>query len=190
VCGRERCNAGFDDCDGDPANGCEARIDSDHPLRPLRQRVHGQHGLHRGRVRPELHRGTTLCGESCVDTATSATDCGRCGNACPGAPNAAPSCVASACDITCNPGFTRSASGCSPIAAPRLVAPASLSTLNGNRDVVFEVALAPGTDGAVIELCRDRACTMVVERFVARAPASPAAERSPPGSTSGAPTGG
>ncbi len=166
VCGRARCNATFDDCDGVAANGCEARIDSAAHCGRCGNACTASMLCTAGACASSCTGGTTLCGESCVDTRTSATDCGRCGNACPSAPNASPSCAASACDIVCNPGFSRSASGCIPIAAPRLVAPASLSTLNGNRDVVFEVALAPGTDGAVIELCRDRACTMVVERFV------------------------
>jgi len=166
VCGRARCNATFDDCDGVAANGCEARIDSSAHCGRCGNACTASMLCTAGACAPSCTGGTTLCGESCVDTRTSATDCGRCGNACPTAPNASPSCVSSACDIVCNPGFVRSASGCGPIAAPRLVAPASLSTLNGNRDVVFEVALAPGTDGAVIELCRDRACTMVVERFM------------------------
>lgn len=117
------CAAGTGDCDGEPRNGCEARVDS-------------------------------------------ATHCGRCGNACPPVPNASPRCAESMCAFTCDAGFTRVATACAPVAAPRLVSPASLSTLNGSRDIVFEVALAPGTDGAVVELCRDRACAMVVERFV------------------------
>ena len=164
VCARARCNATFDDCDGVASNGCEARIDSTTHCGRCGNACTVNMLCTAGTCASSCAAGTTLCGASCVDTGTSATDCGRCGNACPSAPNAAPSCAASTCDTTCNAGYARAATGCSPIAAPRLVAPGSLGTLNGNRDIVFEVALATGTDGAVVELCRDRACTVVVER--------------------------
>jgi hypothetical protein len=165
VCGRERCNAGFDDCDGDPANGCEARIDSAAHCGRCGSACTVNMVCTAGACASSCAAGTTLCGLSCVDTATSAIDCGRCSNACPAAPNAAPACVAGACDVTCNPGFARTAAGCTAIPAPRLVSPPSLATLNGNRDALFEVALATGTDGAVVELCGDRACATVLERF-------------------------
>ncbi|MFO0602974.1 MAG: hypothetical protein U0324_07355 [Polyangiales bacterium] len=63
ACRVATCDAGFADCDGMPANGCE------------------------------------------VDTRTSAANCGGCGMACRPA-NATGACVASACTVaTCNPGF-------------------------------------------------------------------------------------
>jgi hypothetical protein len=160
------CAAGTADCDGAASNGCEARTDSNAHCGRCDNACGANTVCSAGVCTSSCTAGTTLCGGSCVDTSTSAAHCGRCGNACPSAPNASPGCAASSCELVCNAGFSRNATGCSPIAAPRLVAPASLSTLHGNRDVAFEVALATGTDGAVIELCRDRACTMVVERFV------------------------
>ena len=107
VCGRARCNASFDDCDGVAANGCEARIDSAAHCGRCGNACTASMLCTAGACAPSCTGGTTLCGESCVDTRTSATDCGRCGNACPSAPNASPSCAASACDIVtpaANPG--------------------------------------------------------------------------------------
>jgi len=40
-----------------------------------------------------------------VNTSSTVTHCGRCGNACPAAANAAPLCSGSSCSITCNGGF-------------------------------------------------------------------------------------
>ncbi|MBL8601077.1 MAG: hypothetical protein JNK72_04050 [Myxococcales bacterium] len=56
------CNAGFGDCDGDPANGCETNL------------------------------------------ATSPLHCGRCANACPSA-NGTAACASGACTLGCNAGF-------------------------------------------------------------------------------------
>ena len=63
TCAVGACNAGFDDCDGNMANGCETPT-SDNPV-----------------------------------------NCGGCGDVCPGAPNAAPACVNSVCGLACNAGF-------------------------------------------------------------------------------------
>ena len=63
VCGLGACNAGFGDCDGMAANGCE------------------------------------------VDTRASLAHCGLCDRACPRPANAAPTCAAGVCGIACNTGF-------------------------------------------------------------------------------------
>ncbi|MFO0625452.1 MAG: FG-GAP-like repeat-containing protein [Polyangiales bacterium] len=62
ACTVASCNAGWGDCDGNPANGCE------------------------------------------TSTATSVSHCGRCANAC-SAVNGAPSCASGACGITCGAGW-------------------------------------------------------------------------------------
>jgi hypothetical protein len=45
------------------------------------------------------------CSGLCVDPRSDAANCGACGRACPGAPNAAPRCVAGACQVACRRGF-------------------------------------------------------------------------------------
>ena len=169
ACARARCDASFDDCDGVAANGCEARIDSSTHCGRCGNACGASMVCTAGACATTCAAGTTLCGASCVDTRTSAADCGRCGNACPSVANASPVCAASTCDVACNAGFVRAATGCAAIAAPRLVSPASLSTVVGNRDIVFEVEPATGTDGAIVELCSDRACATVVDRIIGTA---------------------
>ncbi|MDB4931083.1 MAG: putative integrin-like protein [Myxococcaceae bacterium] len=162
-----RCQAGFADCDGSAADGCEVELASDAANCGACGRACTANMVcSGGACASSCAAGTTLCGASCVDLRTSATSCGSCGHACPTAPNAAPACAASACAVVCNAGYVATSAGCAAVAAPRLLSPPSLSTFNGNRNLVFEVAPAGPADGAAIELCRDRACATVIERFV------------------------
>jgi hypothetical protein len=48
--------------------------------------------------------GTTKCGSSCVNLATSATNCGMCGKACPRPTNGYASCSSSNCQAKCYEG--------------------------------------------------------------------------------------
>jgi hypothetical protein len=110
-----RCEAGYGDCDGDPANGCET---------DTRATV-----AHCGRCGNECRivGGTPACIDaSCAvaacggafadcdtsasngcetDTRASATHCGACGNPCPARPHASPACAASVCGVTCDAGW-------------------------------------------------------------------------------------
>jgi FG-GAP repeat/FG-GAP-like repeat len=54
----------------------------------------------------------------------------------------------------------------SELAAPRLIAPLSTATAT-SQTPLLHWALAPGEDGAQVEICHDRACTMPVTTFVA-----------------------
>ncbi len=112
VCGIGACLAGRADCDRDATNGCEADTAT---------------GVSScgacGTVCPTRANATATCaagacGFTCaagfadcdmnpangceVDTRTSATSCGRCGNACPGALT----CSAGACSLVCVGGLT------------------------------------------------------------------------------------
>jgi len=88
-------------------------------------------------------------GNGCeTDLATSAAHCGRCGNACPAAPNATATCAAAACGFACAAGF----GDCDP-AAPGCETDLR-TTVNscgacGRR--------CPKRDGA-LETCADGAC--------------------------------
>ena len=55
----------------------------------------------------------------------------------------------------------------SEVDAPRLVAPMSLGDVTQRRPTL-RWALAPSSDGAVVELCHDRACARVIETLVVR----------------------
>ena len=54
--------------------------------------------------------------------------------------------------------------GSGPPPAPRLIAPLSTATVTSKRPTLRWV-LAGGTDGAHVEICRDRACTMTITAF-------------------------
>ncbi len=101
----------------------------------------------------------------------SVTDCGRCGATCPAAvANSTSACRMGACTIVCNRGFELLGALCLPMGStPRPIAPLSLGDVALRRPTL-RWELPAGTDGAVVDICRDRACTMVIESI--RAPGS------------------
>jgi hypothetical protein len=109
------CDAGFDDCDGDASNGCEADT-----------RVSTAHCGACGTVCATRANAATTCvagacGFACdagfrdcdgdasngceVDIRTSTTHCGSCGMACAMLASGAPVCSAGACGVACELGF-------------------------------------------------------------------------------------
>jgi hypothetical protein len=126
VCSYTVCNAGFGDCDGNRANGCETDLNSN--------------PSHCGRCNnvcptpPNATRTCTrgTCGFTCtagfadcnmnpvdgceVNTQTDTAHCGRCNNVCPTPPNATRTCTRGMCGFSCNRGFadcnTNPADGC------------------------------------------------------------------------------
>jgi hypothetical protein len=104
------CAAGFADCDGNPANGCEVNTASDtsncgrcRNLCP--PAVGGVATCSAGACGQLCPRGQSNCTGFCRDTNTDASNCGACGRAC-ALPNATAVCTAGACAVgTCNAGF-------------------------------------------------------------------------------------
>jgi hypothetical protein len=90
--------------------------------------------------------GQTLCVSTCRDLAVDRTNCGACDRAC----GTSESCTAGAC--------------VAPV-TPRPIAPLSTAIVTSRRPLL-RWALASGTDGAAVEICRDRACTVVVTSFL------------------------
>jgi hypothetical protein len=109
------CNAGFADCDGMAANGCEVDLNA--------STMHcGRCGMACPTVMnamPTCTRGT--CGYACqpgfgecnsvradgceINLLTSTENCGRCENVCPGYSNATPACLEGTCRPACAMGF-------------------------------------------------------------------------------------
>ncbi|MFO0647111.1 MAG: FG-GAP-like repeat-containing protein [Polyangiales bacterium] len=115
-----------------------------------------------------------------TDTRTSATNCGACGRACPAVTNGVGVCAAGACGVTCNEGFYRDGAACSQVVAPRLTGPASGSLATTRRPVFRWAAPPRGSDGARIQICRDRACATVEATFdVTGTSGSPASALAP-----------
>jgi hypothetical protein len=97
-----------------------------------------------------------LPANGCEADLSSTGHCGGCGRVCP----SGEACAAGAC--FCPPGRRLVAGACVADTAPRPVAPLSLGDVTQRRPTLRWV-LAPGYDGAVVELCRDRACTTPLE---------------------------
>ena len=109
------CNPGFSDCDGDPSNGCE--VDT---------RTSTSHcGACGARCNPPNATAACTAGVCAVaacsdgfgdcdgnptngcetDTRITVSNCGMCGRACSGAPNAVAVCALGSCALTCTAGF-------------------------------------------------------------------------------------
>ncbi|MDB4929754.1 MAG: putative integrin-like protein [Myxococcaceae bacterium] len=104
---------------------------------------------------PGQHR----CGDRCADNASVLT-CGAACGACAVPANGSATCDGTACGVSCDAGYVRSGAACVALAAPRPVAPLSTARVT-NRRPLLNWALAAATDGARVELCRQRACTTV-----------------------------
>jgi len=169
VCGLS-CGVGFGDCDMASGNGCEAALATS---------LTNCGACGAACARPNA---TTACvagtcnviacafpfsdcdasaANGCeANVQSSTTNCGACGAACMAPMFGTASCVAGRCVVTPDPGYRCSGTACEPAPA-RLVAP-----MNGNivttRRPTLRWVLAPATDGARVQLCRDRACSMVI----------------------------
>ncbi len=115
ACAVGTCEAGFDNCDGMAANGCEANLTT--------STSHcGACGRSCAfpRATPSCEAGTcaidrcntgfgncdgNLTNGCETDNLTAVAHCGACNNACPAPANATAQCRAGACGFTCNAGF-------------------------------------------------------------------------------------
>lgn len=112
---------------------------------------------------PCVAPASTRCGGSCVDTENSTQHCGGCGVVCPLGANGVPLCAMSRCTLSCVAGHSLVGSRClSNSLAPRPIVPISLSDVTLRRPTL-RWELPPEFDGAVLDLCRDRACMTVIE---------------------------
>ncbi|MFO0558433.1 MAG: FG-GAP-like repeat-containing protein [Polyangiales bacterium] len=103
--------------------------------------------------------GSHACGGSCV-ASDSPTTCGARCEPCPAGAGERATCVMNSCATECLAGFERVGAACEVI-APRPIWPPGTSTVTSLRPTLrWESAM--GVDGARVEVCRDRACTMVV----------------------------
>ena len=110
------CNAGYGNCDGNTANGCEARTTNDvnncgmcgnrctAPPGSTASCVSGVCTLTCAAGSGDCDRmGANGCE---VDLRSDPMNCGACGNSCVGRPGATGMCVNGACQFTCNAGFS------------------------------------------------------------------------------------
>lgn len=109
------CNAGFDNCDREVANGCETDLTN--------TALHcGTCGTACAEPTPLCSGrtcssgctlpGETRCGTSCVNVQTNVMHCGTCGMVCATRDNATVACTGSTCRYTCSPSFHECRSMC------------------------------------------------------------------------------
>lgn len=106
------CDPGRDDCDGMAADGCEADLATSATCNSCdtactgatpacQMTMMGAFACVSGCSVPT----PTLCSGSCVDLASSATNCGSCEMACTAPPNALATCTTNVCGFMCRPGY-------------------------------------------------------------------------------------
>ena len=109
------CNAGYADCDGMAANGCEAATGND----PTSCGACGRACPGGTNARPACDSGrcTLACNpgfEDCdgmtangceADLRSSVSNCGACGNACPAVSHGSATCTAGSCGFACTAGW-------------------------------------------------------------------------------------
>jgi hypothetical protein len=98
------CNAGFDDCDGQLANGCETNLKTDPAhcgtCKIVCEKPGGLQGIatcKAGACEKSCGGGNTLCNDQCVNTQVDLMNCGTCGNACKNGEV----CNSGTCQLTC-----------------------------------------------------------------------------------------
>ncbi len=100
------CVAGFGDCDGNAANGCEATLNTAaHCGSCANTCSGGTPTCQAGVCVSGCGAGETLCSSTCVNTQTNPNHCNACMAACPSVFNANATCTAGACGFSCNTGF-------------------------------------------------------------------------------------
>src|SRR5690606_14926750 len=78
--------------------------------------------------------------------------------------NGVATCDGTACGFMCDPGFRRTSGGCVPgpnVDPPRPIAPLNFSRVTSLRPT-FRWELGAGSDGALVQVCQDRECTIVL----------------------------
>src|SRR5690606_26079382 len=93
------CELGWEDCNGDPADGCEADLTAPATCGSCTTACSGATPLcESGSCVTGCTEPTpTLCGSSCVNTDNDAANCSECGTVCPDPDHASPVCVSGAC---------------------------------------------------------------------------------------------
>lgn len=139
-CAYDACKAGFENCDGQPANGCETSLNAKNscgscttvcdgaaPFCALNSGVYG--------CVSSCPIGTQDCSGACVDTTISVDHCGSCNKRC-SRPSASATCVDSECQFVCNQGTHECNGVCVPDEDPETCGPACISCPPGGDNTV------------------------------------------------------
>ncbi len=164
------CGSGFMHCSAVTADGCEVNTDSDtmHCGGCSTVCTAGPHQTAMcmgGMCRPACDMGFAHCSmvatDGCEQDILSDPDnCGGCGSRCRVTHGSA-ACMMGTCNIHCDPGYYQSGMDCRPIPPPRLVGPTSGSFVTSRRPTL-RWDRGSVADRVLIQICRDRACAMVL----------------------------
>jgi hypothetical protein len=161
------CVAGRAHCTANPNDGCETDLTTVANCgacdRACTSAANGTVSCDTGTCSIACDPGYHLCGAVCASD-TDPAMCGGSCTACLAPANATATCVASSCGFACNAGYVLDGATCDPVAPPRPIAPLSTATVTSRRPLLHW-SLAPATDGTHVDLCRDRACSAVIESF-------------------------
>ncbi len=105
ACAVFKCDNGFADCDGAPASGCEADLNTKETCGACGTACPGAQLCNGGQCGSSCTPPQENCSGTCVNTQTNPGHCGGCGTACPAPLNANPACNAGNCGYTCSSGF-------------------------------------------------------------------------------------
>lgn len=124
-CAYDKCKDGFDSCDGNDANGCEASLNRKETCGSCNVKCDPDGGtpfcaLSSGSYAcvSACPGGTTDCSGACVDTTSSVENCGACGKKCD-RPSATASCQNSNCQFTCIKGTHECGQTCASDVDPK-----------------------------------------------------------------------
>jgi hypothetical protein len=113
------CDTGFEDCDGQPADGCEVNTLADGAncggcgIVCSTSDPNATAVCLAGTCGSACNIGFTLCNGVCVNEQSDALNCGGCGVVCTSSdPNAAVACSAGQCATACDSGFTQCSGSC------------------------------------------------------------------------------
>jgi len=100
------CSVGFDDCNDEPADGCEASLTDAATCGDCTTACVMPLDLcSDGTCVASCSAGETRCGDTCANLENDASHCGGCGITCDARANATVACVAGTCEMTCLTGF-------------------------------------------------------------------------------------
>ncbi|UJR86354.1 FG-GAP-like repeat-containing protein [Sandaracinus amylolyticus] len=153
------CSGACVDTTTDPAHCGDCGMGCDPPA------SHGEASCFESTCTYACEAGYHVCGDDCVSNRSLST----CGDSCepcaaPSGGNGVASCDGARCGFRCDPGYQRTSDGCVPgpnVEPPRPISPLSLSRVTSLRPT-FRWALASGSDGALVQVCEDRACARII----------------------------
>ena len=138
-----QCAPGFADCNGDPADGCEADLSNAAHCGACNVACTGSAGVctrGAGCSSSCPAAAPTQCGSTCTDLRSDPSRCGSCGNACPTPMNGTATCSGGRCGSTCAKGFhscsgacvsSMSTATCGPSCSPCPAAANAVPTCDG-----------------------------------------------------------